>query len=162
MTNHTIDLNSFELNPTLAQVLIDSQVFENLIHDDTSLPLVLDNLEPLLMLQVGVDGAFAGFFSLEDLGTFAGKRVVEVHAFILPSMRKYSLILLKEMRNFIFANTSFSSIVTNVSDRYEATHRFLKFVGFKDFLHRPDVVTYNGEQFGMHYLFLEKEGVPTT
>lgn len=162
MDTLTIDLNNFTLSPTMITVLNDHKVFDNLLHDDVSLPQLLDALDPLLLLQIAVDGEFAGFFSLEDLGTYAGKRVVEVHAFILPHMRKYSLILLKEMRNFIFANTSFSSIVTNVSDRYEATHRFVKFVGFKDFLHRPDVVTYNGEQFGMHYLFLEKEEVPTT
>lgn len=157
---HLVETEENPVFENIMDIMYDQQVFNRLIHDDICMEDIYQGMKTLTLIQVGVDGTFAGLFSLEDLGEHVGKRVVEVHAYLVPSMRRYSKMLIEEMINFIFANTSFDTIITSVSDRYPTILRFIKMAGFQEFMHREDIMSFGGERFGMHYLFHERLDIP--
>lgn len=156
MNTLKLDLNTLSLSPDIIAVLLDHNVFEGVLHDGVCVEDVLAELDSHLLVQVGVNGEFAGFFSLEDLGTFAGKRCVEVHAYLLPHMRKYSLMLLGQFRDFIFGTTSFDVIMTSAYSNLRHVHLLLKRVGFTDFTEREDVTTFNGVSVNQKHYYLNK------
>lgn len=145
---------------TIFDIMYDAQVFDNLLHDDISVENIYEGMKSLTIIQVGIDGEFSGVFSLEDLGEHCGKRVVEAHAYLMPSKRSHSKLLIEEMINFIFANTSFDSIITSVSDKYPLIQRFIKMSGFQDFMHREDIVSFDGIKYGMNYFVHERKDIP--
>jgi len=154
-----VEVNLLELTPTLETILSDSGVFDNLLTDGVIVEDVLDSLrEESCLIQIAVDHQFAGFFSVEDMGTFCDRRVAQVHAYIMPSHRRYSLMLLREFRNWLFSNTSFSTIVTQTTSYLPYIDRVLRLVGFKQFDTRHATHQYNGVKYDSHYHYIQNGG----
>lgn len=154
--SHKIVFNVFEPFDMIKQILEDEGTFTGLIHDDICVGDIWDNLEDALLVQVSVDGEFAGFLSLEDVSVLK-RRVCEVHAYILPRMRKYSLRILKDFRNYIFLESNFVSICTQTSTHIPNMDRVLKMVGFKYFDERKETHSFNGIKYDSHFFFIDKE-----
>lgn len=154
--SHTVELNVFEPFDLIKTAVEDYGTFERLLHDDTSVEEIWCNLEDALLIQVSVDGEFAGFFSLEDVSILK-RRVCEVHAFIVPKMRKYSLQIMKDFKNYLFDVSPFQSILTQTSTSLPAMDRVLKMVGFHYFDERKDTHSFNSVSYDSHFFFIDKE-----
>lgn len=138
--------------------MLEVGMFDNLVHDDNTVEDIVNSLATNyeVLFQISYEHEFGGMFTVEDLGTICGKRTVEIHAFIMPHLRKYSQDFLLVFANFIFNNTGFEVIVTSVPEHCFKVGKFLKRIGFQEIGHVTDQYKINGELLGVTHFALQK------
>lgn len=126
-------------------------------HDDVEYEDILEALvkHPFLV-QAGIDGELAGFFSVDDLGKPLGRSTVEIHAYLFPHMRRFSIALLKDFKEWLFEVGQFETIVTSVPDKYPHIQRLMGMLGFKELTRQEDALKFDGISYGMTYFYCSK------
>lgn len=142
----------------IAPVLYGCGLFDNLIHDECSEDDFMIHLgEHPGLFMVSMKGEFGGVFTIDDLGEICGFNTCEVHAYILPCMRRYSIAFMKEFAKFIFDVSAFDTIITTVPDHSKRVVKVLeKMVGFKKIKWEETKYKKNGNELGQTYLILKK------
>lgn len=141
----------------VSQLFYQTSIFDNLVHDDCTEEYIITHLNQHEgLFQISIGGEFGGVFTVEDLGTVCGIKTCEVHAFIIPYMRRYSTQFLKAFATFIFEMSSFETIVTSVPDHTKYVVKVLKRIGFKEINWSLTQYKKDGKDIGMTYLYLKK------
>lgn len=153
----TVTVSAVQKFADIMPVLEGHGLVDNLVHDDITVQEIwLQISEKEYMFQIAQSGEFGGFFTLDDRGVIAGCRTLEIHAFILPYMRRYSKEFLKYFAQFIFEMTDFDCIMTSVPEHCYKVGRLLKFIGFKEIGFIPEQYKLKGEDKGVTYYILTK------
>lgn len=149
-----LNVDSFK---DVSQLFYQTGVFDNLVHDDCTEDDIMTCLSSHnALFQVSYGGEFGGMFKVEDLGTICGFNTCEIHAFIIPYMRRYSIRFLKAFAQFIFEVSSFDTIVTTVPDNTKYVIKVLKMIGFKEINWSLTGFKKDGKELGMTSLYLKK------
>lgn len=126
-------------------------------HDDVEYDEIIQQLvEHPMLVQAGINGELAGFFSVDDLGSPMGRATVEIHAYLFPHMRRFSIDLLKDFKEWLFEVGGYETIVTSVPDKFPHIKRVLGMLGFKELTHKDNVLKYEGVSYGMTYFYCNK------
>lgn len=157
LTDGVISIQPVEFFTDVAPLFYKMGIFDNLVHDTVSEEDIMISLkEHNHIFQISYGSEFGGMFTVEDCGTVLGKKVLEVHAFIIPYMRKHSKEFLKAFAQFIFSETSCDSIITSVPEHCAKVGRLLQFIGFKELGFIPEQYTRNGVSLGVTHYILNK------
>lgn len=150
-----IEINILTVREVIPNAFGGFNFFKNLVHDEcTEQDWIQYLMSHPYILQISIGGEFAGIFMVDDLGEVCKVLTCEIHAFILPHMRKYTTSFLKAFAEFIFTNTNFDIIMTTVPDHTKYVIRTLKSIGFKVLGSEKTQFTRNGEDINMNYLCL--------
>lgn len=156
-STNTIEIHVLDSFNTVKQVFEGSGTFDNLIHDDITEQDILDTLSVHNgLFQISKGNEFAGFFSVDDLGLVCDKRVCEVHAYILPYMRRYSKDFLKVFADFIFELSNFDNIVTSVPEYCFLVGKVIKKIGFEELFYRENQYIKGQVTYGITHYILKK------
>lgn len=117
-----------------------------LVHDDVTLIDVLKGLDGPELHQVYKDDKCIGFFTKQYLGS-----CVEIHAYINPEYRKYSIAALREMER-----ACKEPIKTSVWGTHSHVSSILKKMGFKHTHTEKDAIRKGGKAYDMEYFYKEK------
>lgn len=150
-----VEINLLEVREVIPNIFSGMDFFKNLVHDECT---ERDWIEYLMkhpyIFQIAIGGEFAGLFMVDDLGLVCNVPTCEIHAFILPHMRKYSKSFLKAFAEFIFTNTNFDVITTSVPDHTKYVIKLLKSIGFNVLGEDTTQFKRNGVDIKMSYLCL--------
>lgn len=144
---------------TVAQRYVEDGLLNHLVHESFSLEKVVSHLcsNPNLVC-IDIDGYFVGFWSMEEGGVVQGVPLIEIHVYMLPEFRRYSLNVLNFIKQLIFNSTPFGAIITTVPDDYKRVIPVLeKRLGFVQLHYEPNMLRRNGSDLGLNYLILKKE-----
>lgn len=156
-TDGIISIQPIQQFSDVAPLFYKMGIFDNLLHDDiTEEDIMLSLKDHQYLFQISFGSEFGGMFTVEDCGIVLGKKIVEVHAFIIPYMRKHSKEFLKSFAQFIFSETSYDSVITSVPEHCAKVGRLLQFIGFKELGFIPEQYKRNGVTMGVTHYILNK------
>lgn len=127
-----------------------NDIFKTLLYDNLSYEELLDYLKSCIIFSINIEGKECGFFSTDDLGN----GTIEVHAYIYPKYRRYSKDLLKRMSNILLQK--YKKIITTVTSDYFYIVRFLKLLGFSEYMLLNNAIIKNNHFLNVHYLELNR------
>lgn len=150
-----IEISEFTIPQMIPHIFAEKDFFKNLVHDEcTETDWINYLMNHPYLFQVSIGGEFAGLFMIDDLGEVCNIKTCEIHAFILPHMRRYSTQLLKSFAWFVFTESEFDAITTTVPDHTKYVIKLLKSIGFVVLGNDKTQFKRNGQDINMSYLVL--------